>query len=417
MNTETFENIVCQSGAGKPASIRFFGRITEESACRFCEAFDFLENIVRPSLIRVLINSEGGSVLHGMTVYSAIQNAAIPTECVIEGMAASMGSVIWAAGDKAFMRDYGILMIHNPFLPDEEDGEKSGIVKAFTVQLETIYRKRFGLSHEKVRAIMDGDAGQDGTVFDATAAVKAGIIPESHVLKTSKQLRDKVRADLAGVTDAAAIQAMMSRISVPEYENQPSDGKTTILNTKTNKTSMNEEKTLSPEYNAVVASLGMQEKHEIKDVLSRITELAGVEAKLAEANKALNDAKTVIAGKDAAIGNLQKDLDGVTAQLQAYRQKEADAEAAAIQNFLQQAVEDGKIEADSVAGWKEMAATNFKLVQDTIGSIPAREKISEQIATDPDNAKAAATALKSAEQKMAEQVEAVVGKDFQFKKL
>ena len=75
MNTETFEHIVCQSGAGRPASIRFFGRITEESAGRFSEAFDFLENIVRPSLIRVLINSEGGSVLHGMTVYAAIQNA------------------------------------------------------------------------------------------------------------------------------------------------------------------------------------------------------------------------------------------------------------------------------------------------------------------------------------------------------
>ena len=82
MNTETFEHIVCQSGAGHPASIRFFGRITEESAGRFSEAFDFLENIVRPSLIRVLINSEGGSVLHGMTVYAAIQNASVPTECV-----------------------------------------------------------------------------------------------------------------------------------------------------------------------------------------------------------------------------------------------------------------------------------------------------------------------------------------------
>ena len=81
------------------------------------------------------------------------------------------------------------------------------------------------------------------------------------------------------------------------------------------------------------------------------------------------------------------------------------------------AVDEGKIEADAVPGWKEMAATNFQLVQDTIGSIPAREKISEQIATDPDNAKAAADALKSAGQKIAEQVEAVVGKDFQFKKL
>lgn len=413
MNTETFENIVCQSGAGNPASIRFFGRITEESACRFCEAFDFLENIVHPSLIRVLINSEGGSVLHGMTVYAAIQNAAIPTECVIEGMAASMGSVIWAAGDKAFMRDYGILMIHNPFLPDGNDEEPSELVKAFTAQIETIYRKRFGLSRERVRAIMDGEAGRDGTFFDATAAVKAGIIPESHVLKTNKQLRDKVRAALSGVTDAAAIQAVMSRIA-PFH---PSDEKTAILNTKLNHTSMNEEKNLSPEYNAVVASLGMQERHEVKDVLSRITELTGVEAKLAEANKALSDAKTVIAGKDAAIGNLQKDLDGVTARLQAYEQKEAEAKTNAIQAFLQQAVDDGKIEADAVAGWKQMAETNFELVQSTIDSIPAREKISEQIATDPDNAKAAATALKSAEQKMAEQVEAVVGKDFAFKKL
>ena len=94
MNTETFEHIVCQSGAGRPASIRFFGRITEESAGRFSEAFDFLENIVRPSLIRVLINSEGGSVLHGMTVYAAIQNATVPTECVIEGMAAGLVPVI-----------------------------------------------------------------------------------------------------------------------------------------------------------------------------------------------------------------------------------------------------------------------------------------------------------------------------------
>ena len=200
MNTETFEHIVCQSGAGRPASIRFFGRITEESAGRFSEAFDFLENIVRPSLIRVLINSEGGSVLHGMTVYAAIQNASVPTECVIEGMAASMGSVIWAAGDKSFMRDYGILMIHNPFLPDENDAEQSDLVKAFTTQIETIYRKRFGLSREKVRAIMDGAAGQDGTFFDAAAAVKAGIIPES--------IFDPVRPMTAGIAAEMAEAAV-----------------------------------------------------------------------------------------------------------------------------------------------------------------------------------------------------------------
>ena len=103
-------------------------------------------------------------------------------------------------------------------------------------------------------------------------------------------------------------------------------------------------------------------------------ELTGVEARLAEANKALSDAKTVIAGKDATIGNLQKDLDSITARLQVYEQKEADAKASAIQSFLQKAVDEGKIEADAVSGWKEMAATNFQLVQDTIGSIPPARK-------------------------------------------
>lgn len=422
MNTESFEHIVCQCGAGNPASIRFFGKITEEMVCRFSEAFEFLESIVRPSLIRVLINSEGGSVLHGMTAYAVIQNSTVPTECVIEGMAASMGSVVWAAAEKSLMRDYGILMIHNPFLPDEDNGEASDLVKAFTVQIETIYRKRFGLSRERIRAIMDGKPEKDGTFFDAVSAVKAGIIPEEHVLKTNRQLRDKVRAELSGVTDAATIQAVMSRIEpsllFPETQNHLSDTKTTNLNTKTNQLSdMNEDKNISPEYSAVVASLGMPEKYEIKDVLSRISELTGVEAKLTETKKALSDAQTIIAGKDATIGNLQKDLDGVTARLQKYEQHEADQKAAAVQQFLQQAVDDGKIEAATLSTWTEMAASNFELVQNTINSIPAREKISEQIANDPANTQAAASAVKTAEQQMAEKVTAVVGEKFQFKKL
>lgn len=421
MNTDTFDHIVCQSGADHPASIRFFGKITEESASRFNEAFEFLECVVRPSLIRVLINSEGGSVLHGMTVYATIQNSSIPTECVIEGMAASMGSVVWAAGNKSLMRDYGILMIHNPFMPEDE-AEAPDLVKAFTSQIETIYRKRFNLSREKVRAIMDGEAGRDGTFFDAATAVKAGIIPESHVLKTSKQLRDKVQSDLSGVTDAAAIQSVMSHITpagfAPEIKNHPLDEKNTNLNTNTNKMAeMNEEKTLSPEYSAVIASLGMQEKHEVKDVLSRITELTGVEARLTDTTKALSDAQTVIAGKDATIGNLQKDLEGVTARLQKYEKQEADQKAAAIQSFLQKAADDGKIEASTIPSWVEMAATNFELVQSTINSVPAREKISEEIASDPANALAAAAAMKSAEEKLAEKVTAVVGEKFEFKTL
>ena len=58
----TLQYVVGEAKAGQPAVIRFFGRVTEETTSRFNDEFDFLENIIRPSCIRVLINSEGGSV-------------------------------------------------------------------------------------------------------------------------------------------------------------------------------------------------------------------------------------------------------------------------------------------------------------------------------------------------------------------
>ena len=122
-----------------------------------------------------------------------------------------MASIIWAAGKRSLMRDYAILMIHNPMLPDDDGGEPSDMVTAFTKQIETIYRKRFGLKAEHVRAIMDGQAGKDGTYFDAQAAVKAGIIPAEHVIHTSKQLCRKVHDEIEGLTDTAAIQELMSQ--------------------------------------------------------------------------------------------------------------------------------------------------------------------------------------------------------------
>lgn len=158
-------SICRRRGEGRPAGCYPFLRSRDgRDTSRFNDEFDFLENIIRPSCIRVLINSEGGSVLYGMSTYSTIANATVDTECIIEGVAASMASIIWAAGKRSLMRDYAILMIHNPMLPDDDGGEPSDMVTAFTKQIETIYRKRFGLKAEHVRAIMDGQAGRTGPI-------------------------------------------------------------------------------------------------------------------------------------------------------------------------------------------------------------------------------------------------------------
>ena len=99
MDINTLEYVVGEAKTGEPAVIRFFGRVTEETTARFNEEFDFLENIVRPSSIRVLINSEGGSVLYGMSTYSTIANAKVDTECVIEAIDAATPSITMIRGE------------------------------------------------------------------------------------------------------------------------------------------------------------------------------------------------------------------------------------------------------------------------------------------------------------------------------
>ena len=410
MNINDLQLVTGEVKPGEVALIRFFGKVTAESTARFNEEFEYLETVIRPSLIRVLINSEGGSVLHGMTTYATIQNSTIDTECVIEGMAASMGSVLWAAGKRSLMRDYSILMIHNPFLPSAEEGEASALVKAFTRQIETIYRKRFSLTAGQVQSIMAGEAGKDGTYFDAALAVSAGIIPEKNILHTSPQLCEKVKNSISGLEDAEAIQNVMTRITADAVNNPTPAQKNINLNT------MNES-TIPFELGAVAASLVIKDKCEVKDGMSRISALMNVEASLTEANRKLTDAQTVIAGKDASIGNLQKDLAETVAKLSVFEKKEADEKKARIDKLVEDAVTAGKIEKENKAQWVEMANSNYTLAEKTLSSIPAREKITHEIAADPDNVQAAKKAAKTAEEKMAEKVNAVVGENFEFKKM
>ena len=406
MDASQLKNIVGELREGEVATIRFYGKITEESASRFNNEFDYIESC-RPSLIRVLINCEGGSVMHGMSSYATIQNSKVPTECINEGMAASMGSILWAAGTRSLMRDYAILMIHNPFLPSAGDSKADDMVAAFTRQISIIYRKRFGLSEKHVEAIMNGEAGRDGTFFDCESAVKAGIIPPDNILNTTPQLRERVRVELSGLQNAAEIQTMMCRISAEA--SAPESGCKPSAQAQPTKP--------SPEYSAVAATLGLKDGFEPKDVMARISELISVEGKFRDKEKELSDAQTVIAGKDAEIQNLQTNLSEVTASLKVYQDKEAQEKKTRIEGMVAAAKAEGKIAEADTQKWLEMAEANAELTESILASIPAREQITKEIAADPANVQAAAAATKTAEQKIAEKVTAVVGESFEFKKI
>ena len=419
MDINKLQYVVGSAQKDAPAIIRFFGSIDSLSTECFNEEFLWLQNCVQPSKIVVLINSEGGSVMHGMSTFSIIQSCPIEVDCVIEGIAASMGSIIWAAGDNQYMHDYSILMIHNPFVYDKgcEDESVKDMLKAFRGQLETIYRKRFGLTKEKVRSIMDGEGEADGTWFSAKEAVEAGILPQENVIKTSKKVRDKVKNKIEGIESAASLQDIMATIAEELDENKLLEKLVAIHNQ--NEQNFQEQKVMenkeNMEFGAVCAQLGFSNDVPVANVSGRIADLLKAESDLKEVQSQLNDLRILYQGKEAEVKNIGDELAETKASLQRYQDAEKAALEAEIENTVQAAIEAGKIDESAKESWIAMANTNLEMVKTTLASIPGRDKISKEIATDPNNIQDVKDALETVEEKMAKEVEAVVGK-MEFKK-
>lgn len=419
MDVNNLKYVVGKAETNQPAIIRFFGSVDSFSTDCFNEEFLWLQDYVKPSKIVVLINSDGGSVMYGMSTFSIIQSCPIEVNCIIEGIAASMGSVIWAAGDHLYMHDYSILMIHNPFVydNDNEDANIKNMVNAFRKQIETIYVKRFGLSKDKVRAIMDGEGDADGTYLSAKEAVDAGILPATNIIKTSKQVVEKVKSQIEGVKSVASICDIMNS-ALKEVDENKLLSEVVSIRTQNNQNfnpvvTGQEQNTMKEnenvQFNAVTAQLGLEAETSLQSVSARITQLINAESELKNVKNELGELKIKFKGKETEVANLQKNLSDVEGQLKAYKDAEEDARNASIDAMVEDAIKAGKIDAGSKEDWVGMAKANLDMVKKTLDSIPGRDNIVDEIAKDPENKNDAEEAMKDVNAKLAEKVKAVVG--------
>ncbi len=414
MDVENLKYVVGQAECGKPALIRFFSSVDECSAQCFNDEFLWLQNNVKPSKIIVMINSEGGSVLYGMSMFSIIRSCPIEVDCVVEGLAASMASVIWAAGDNLFMHDYSLLMIHNPFDSKAADADPSvkQVVEAFRSQLEIIYTKRFGLHKDQIEAIMNGEGEADGTFFSAKEAVKAGFLPAENVIKTSKKVRDKVKNEMAGIDDATLICSIMTAVSAEVNENKLLEDIDAIRNRKdisqiqeSNKMEHNETFNLD----AISMQLGLAKDTQAAAIEARIAELVKAEATLKETQGELTATKIKLEGKEAELANVNNELTETKASLKAYKDAEQAAREAEIASVIENAIKAGKIEASAKDAWTSMAKADFETVKATLASIQARETITEEIAKDPANVDHIKETMTDVEAQMKEKIHAHLG--------
>jgi ATP-dependent Clp endopeptidase proteolytic subunit ClpP len=123
------------------------------------------------------ISSVGGDVYSGYAIYGVLANLNKPKTVIIEGLCASIATLIAQAGDKVVMTTPAEFMIHNPYVQLAGDSEE---LKQAAEQLDRIkntiigvYRKRTGMNDEQISKMMD-----DETWMSADEAKRHGFIDE-----------------------------------------------------------------------------------------------------------------------------------------------------------------------------------------------------------------------------------------------
>lgn len=123
--------------------------------------------------IDLFISSDGGDIATGFAIYNMLERHKARKHVTIDGLAASMASVIAMVGDEIVMPANSMLMIHNPFGAIAGGSEQ---ILSFGKALESMraniigaYAKRTGLDRDRIAAMMDAE-----TWLDADESVALG---------------------------------------------------------------------------------------------------------------------------------------------------------------------------------------------------------------------------------------------------
>jgi ATP-dependent Clp protease protease subunit len=150
----------------------------------FVEADAFLNDLshMNAETITVKINSPGGDVFDGTAIYNALADHDAKIITSVEGIAASMASVIALSGDERRIYKNANFMIHNAWtiaMGDYNDLIKeAGVLKSISGQMAETYAEKTGKPQAEMQKLMDDTTwftGQQSVDFGfMTTAITAG---------------------------------------------------------------------------------------------------------------------------------------------------------------------------------------------------------------------------------------------------
>lgn len=162
------------------------------SARRFANDLKALGDI---SHIDLRIHSPGGDVFEGMAIYNLLDSHPATVTVHIDGLAASMASVIAMAGDTVLMPENAMMMVHKPWGIQGGDADEmrryADLLDKVEDNLVSAYVKKTGKSADEIKALLKEETWMGGR--EAVAAGFADQTTESLTAAahlTSKRMQE-----------------------------------------------------------------------------------------------------------------------------------------------------------------------------------------------------------------------------------
>lgn len=156
------------------ADLYFYGDIVSswwgawDDADQYPEAIKNFLDGVKGKDLNIYINSGGGSVFAGMAIYSMLKRHQGHKTVYVDGLAASISSVIALAGDKVVVPSNAFMMIHKPWngmygnaddfrkMANDLDAIEDGIINVYAENLKE------GVDIETIRQMVQEETWLNG---------------------------------------------------------------------------------------------------------------------------------------------------------------------------------------------------------------------------------------------------------------
>lgn len=208
-----------------------WGKWSDDDTCP-SDILEFLKNLDGAEKINVHLNSGGGSVFAGIAIHNMLKQSSAEVTVHIDGIAASIASVIACAGDRVILPANGTFMIHKPtngyFLEslnaDQLRKDADTLDHCQNVILQTYMSKtKDGITEDQINTMINEETWLDGKEaaeyfdFEVEDSVKA-VACTSDFFKDYKHTPEAMQQDKQKEPDNidAIADAVLKRIQERE---------------------------------------------------------------------------------------------------------------------------------------------------------------------------------------------------------